>query len=387
MTAVTPTITRRRGERAFFVKQQLKAKPNKASAALPRATLKIYRDGSVIKHELQTAEDIIRHKDEAGLRWFNIDGSHQQHALVAAIGEAFGFHELAMEDVRNRNQRAKLDRFDDGTASPHLFVVARIPDAGDPGETEQISIFFRENLVVTIQESPGGDCLSQARENCARAVKTGSLSASLLAAEIIDAAVMDYMAHLPGPEEVIEALSEQIGSGSTDDLVHKFHRFRIEALHLLRDLRPLEDVLRELSGPSDDSLITPRARAKFKDGLDHQRRAVDTLNHLAEEAKELMNLTLAMASHKMNEVMQVLTIVSALLIPPTLIAGVYGMNFEHMPELRWQFGYIGAVVAMFAVSSFQVWLFVRNGWWINPFRMRRDREKRLRASDTAHRSP
>lgn len=387
MTLPLPSATSRNDGREFFIKQPLRAKPNKVSTAPPRATLKVYAAGTVTKHDVRTADDIERFKNEPGLRWFNIDGSNEQQELVAAVGAVFGFHELAMEDVRNRNQRAKLDRFDDGTSHPHLFVVARIPDAGDPGETEQISIFFRENLVVTIQESPGGDCLSQAREICARAVKTGSLSASLLAAEIIDAAVMDYMAHLPGPEEVIESLSETIGNGSTDDLVHKFHRFRIEALHLLRDLRPLEDVLRELSSPSDEPLITPQARAKFKDGLDHQRRAVDTLNHLAEESKELMNLTLAMASHKMNEIMQVLTIVSALLIPPTLIAGVYGMNFEHMPELRWQFGYGGAVGAMLAVSAFQVWLFVRNGWWINPLRVPRKRGKRISETNATHRSP
>ena len=114
--------------------------------------------------------------------------------------------------------------------------------------------------------------------------------------------------------------------------------------------------------------VSAPARAKFKDALDHQQRAVDTLNHLADESKELMNLTLAMASHKMNEVMQVLTIVSALLIPPTLIAGVYGMNFQHMPELGWRFGYLGAALAMIGVSALQIWLFVRNGWWINPFK-------------------
>jgi magnesium transporter len=70
----------------------------------------------------------------------------------------------------------------------------------------------------------------------------------------------------------------------------------------------------------------------------------------------------------MNEVMQVLTIISAIFIPPTLIAGIYGMNFQHMPELGWKFGYGGAILVMIAISAFQIWLFVRNGWWINPFK-------------------
>ncbi len=362
--------------RLFFNKKTVPPKIRKRSDAAPAAAAKVYRDGQCEVHKEPSAETIARLHAEPGLLWLNIDGSHivdvngveQPSPWLEAIGELFHFHALAMEDVRNRKQRAKLDRFDDGSSLPHLFIVARIPDGSDPGETEQISIFLREDLVVTIQESPGGDCLSHARTVARGAAQRGILSASLLVAEILDAAVMDYMAHLPGPENVIEELGNTIRTEKTDILVHKFHHFRIEALHLLRDLRPLEAVLTVLATTTDDPLLRPAARAKFKDALDHQQRAVDTLDHLADESKELMNLTLAMASHKMNEVMQVLTIVSALLIPPTLIAGVYGMNFQHMPELGWRFGYGGAILAMTAVSAFQIWLFVRNGWWINPFK-------------------
>ena len=362
--------------RLFFNKKTAPPKIRKRSEAAPTAAAKVYRDGQCEVHKEPSAETLARLHAEPGLLWLNIDGSHvvdangdeQPSHWIQAIGEMFRFHALAMEDVRNRKQRAKLDRFDDGSSLPHLFIVARIPDASDPGETEQISIFLREDLVVTIQESPGGDCLNHARAVARSAAAKGTLSASLLVAEILDAAVMDYMAHLPGPESEIERLGNTIGTAKTNKLVHKFHHFRIEALHLLRDLRPLEAVLTDLATTTDDPLLKPAARAKFKDALDHQQRAVDTLDHLADESKELMNLTLAMASHKMNEIMQVLTIVSALLIPPTLIAGVYGMNFQHMPELGWRFGYLWVILGMIAVSAFQIWIFVRNGWWINPLK-------------------
>lgn len=378
LASKTPATATTEG-RLFFNKKTVPPKIRKRSEAAPAAAAKVYRDGGCEVYKEPSAETIARLHAEPGLLWLNIDGSHvvdangadQPSHWIQAIGEMFRFHALAMEDVRNRKQRAKLDRFDDGSSLPHLFIVARIPDASDPGETEQISIFLREDLVVTIQESPGGDCLSHARTVARGAAQRGTLSASLLVAEILDAAVMDYMAHLPGPEIEIERLGNTIRTEKTDSLVHKFHHFRIEALHLLRDLRPLEAVLTDLATTTDDPLLKPAARAKFKDALDHQQRAVDTLDHLADESKELMNLTLAMASHKMNEVMQVLTIVSALLIPPTLIAGVYGMNFEHMPELRWRLGYGGAILAMTAVSALQIWVFVRNGWWINPLRQSR----------------
>lgn len=384
MTIEITTAEAKSEGREFFVKRPIEPKPLKQSAAPPKATVKIYHNGVVSKFDLRTSEDVHAHKDAEGLRWFNIDGSHHQRDLVHELGVVFGFHELAMEDVRNRNQRAKFDKFDDGSSEPHLFVVARIPDAGDPGETEQISIFFRENLVVTIQESPGGDCLIQARRNAVRAAKAGTLSAGLLAAEIIDASVMDYIAHLDGPEEEIERLRKGIGTGTTDELVRKFHRFRNEALHLLRDIRPLEDVLYHLAF-TEERFVGPAARSKFKDALDHQRRAVDTLNHLAEESKELMNLALAMASHKMNEVMQVLTVVSAIFIPISFFAGVWGMNFQHMPELSLRFAYGGAILVFLSITAIQLYLFWRNDWLVLP-RLLAEREPHfMKQHKAAHR--
>lgn len=373
VTSKAPAAATTEG-RLFFNKKPVQPKIRKRSATAPTATAKVYRDGQCEVHKEPSSETIARLHAEPGLLWLNIDGSHivdangveQPSPWLHAIGEMFHFHALAMEDVRNRKQRAKLDRFDDGSSPPHLFIVSRIPDASDPGETEQISIFLREDLVVTIQEAPGGDCLSHAREVARSAAEKGTLSASLLVAEILDAAVMDYMAHLPGPENVIEELGNTIGTAKTDGLVYKFHHFRIEALHLLRDLRPLESVLTVLATTTDDPLLKPAARAKFKDALDHQQRAVDTLDHLADESKELMNLTLAMASHKMNEVMQVLTVISAIFIPPTLIAGIYGMNFQHMPELAWRHGYFYVLMFIACITCIQLGRFWWNDWLVLP---------------------
>ena len=366
MTEPTRSPASARRGRKFFIKQTRLADAA-PTARTGNASLKRYADGAVTVLPIGSPAELEAHLTAGGLFWLNIDGSDVEATLIAALGRIFGFHALAIEDVKNRKQRAKLDRFDDGTCIPHLFIVARIPDPSSPGATEQLSVFIRENLVVTIQASPGGDCLDPARTRAGLLAERSALTAGLLAAEVLDTAVMDYMNHLSGPADKIDELSEKIGTGATDDLIHDFHEFRSEALHLLRDLRPLEDVLNQLAF-NDYPFVSAPARAKFKDALDHQQRAVDTLNHLADESKELMNLTLAMASHKMNEVMQVLTIVSALLIPPTLIAGVYGMNFQHMPELGWRFGYLGAALAMIGVSALQIWLFVRNGWWINPFK-------------------
>lgn len=375
MTERTSTSASARRGRQFFIKPALSsdaARPMQAG----NARLKRYADGAVTVFSIGSPAELESHLRAGDLCWLNIDGSDVEATLIAALGRIFGFHQLAIEDVKNQKQRAKLDRFDDGTCIPHLFIVARIPDPSSPGATEQLSVFIRENLVVTIQASPGGDCLDPARARACLLSERGVLTAGLLAAEVLDTAVMDYMHHLPGPEDKIDELSAKIGTGATDDLIKEFHGFRSEALHLLRDLRPLEDVLNQLAF-TDYPFVSAPARAKFKDALDHQRRAIDTINHLADESKELMNLTLAMASHKMNEVMQVLTIVSALLIPPTLVAGVYGMNFDreasfwNMPELGWQHGYLFAIGLMLLVAGIQIWLFVQNGWWVNPLQFKK----------------
>lgn len=369
----SPTAAAGRG-RKFFIKPVRQADAAGA-ARTGNARLKRYADGTVTAVTIGSPAELEAQLTAGALLWLNIDGAEVEATLIASLGRIFGFHALAIEDVKNRKQRAKLDRFDDGTCTPHLFIVARIPDPSNPGATEQLSVFVRDNLVVTIQAAPGGDCLDPARARACLLAERGVLTAGLLAAEVLDTAVMDYMHHLPGPEEKIDELSGKIGTGATDDLIQDFHAFRSEALHLLRDLRPLEDVLNQLAF-NEYPFVSAPARAKFKDALDHQQRAVDTINHLAEESKELMNLTLAMASHKMNEVMQVLTIVSALLIPPTLVAGVYGMNFDreasfwNMPELGWQHGYLFALGLMVVLAGIQVWLFVRNGWWVNPLRFK-----------------
>lgn len=383
-----PTLTGRK----FFVRQPPHPKQAVTGARLEiEHGIPLVPDGSRVFN----ASMLETLQPERGLIWINIDGSAEHDALIKEVGERFGFHELALIDVVNARQRAKFDRFGDGCAVPHLFVVARIPDPSDPGETEQLSIFIRENLVVTIQSRPGGDCLDSARESAREHATRGRLSAGLLAAEILDAAVMDYAHHLTAPEEQVELLEREIPNDMTNVLIQAFHDFRMEALHLLRDLRPLEEVLSDLIA-EDTGLITPPSKAKFKDALDHQRRTLDRLSHLAEESKELMNLTLAMASHKMNEAMQVLTVISALLIPPTFIAGVYGMNFDHdagwwnMPELHFRFGYAGAVTFMAGIFALQVWLLVRNGWWVNPlgFKKRPTLSKLLVQLKTAtHRSP
>ena len=367
-TTTAPPIGRR-----YFNKSKLHDDARKVCSQLPKAELTIFGRGSKGVREPADAAMIAALATENRLVWLNIDGSHvpketicdTEHDWLAMMADVFGFHKLAVQDVRNRRQRAKLDRFNDGSCPPHLFVVVRIPDANHPGETEQLSLFLRDNLVVTVQEAPGGDCFSKRMQGIEAASLRGELTAGLLAAELLDAAVMDYTDHLHGPEEEIEKFRARIEHTATDTLIDDFHQFRGEALHLLRDLRPLQDVLNQLAF-NDYPFVSPPARAKFKDALDHQQRAVDTLDHLADESKELMNLTLAMASHKMNEVMQVLTIISAIFIPPTLIAGIYGMNFQHMPELAWQHGYFYVLMVIACITAVQLGMFWWKDWLVLP---------------------
>jgi len=367
-TTTAPPLGRR-----YFNKSKLHDDARKVCSQLPKAELTIFGRGSKGVREPADAAMIAALATENRLVWLNIDGSHvpketicdTEHDWLAMMADVFGFHNLAVQDVRNRRQRAKLDRFNDGSCPPHLFVVVRIPDATHPGETEQLSLFLRDNLVVTVQEAPGGDCFSKRMQGIEAASLRGELTAGLLAAELLDAAVMDYMDHLHGPEEEIEKFRARIEHTATDTLIDDFHQFRGEALHLLRDLRPLQDVLNQLAF-NDYPFVSPPARAKFKDALDHQQRAVDTLDHLADESKELMNLALAMASHKMNEVMQVLTIVSAIFIPISFFAGMWGMNFEHMPELKLRFAYGGALAVFLAITGLQLYFFWRNDWLVLP---------------------
>ena len=297
--------------------------------------------------------------DRWPVTWVNVDGLGDQ-ATIERIGKIFGLHPLAMEDIVNVHQRAKLDEYGE-----HLFIVARMLTYGDELETEQLSIVLGKGFVVTFQERPG-DVLDPVRAR----IRSGSIrrtASDYLAYALIDAVVDHYFPLLESYGEHLEKLEETVVSDANDDALASIHRVKHELLEVRRAVWPQREALARLYR-EPLVLISEETRLYLRDCYDHSVQVIDLLETFREMGGALLDVYLSRASNRLNEVMKVLTIFASVFIPLTFLTGLYGMNFDpdasplNMPELRWRFGYPYALGLMTATTAATLAFFRHKGW-------------------------
>lgn len=315
-------------------------------------------------HEASIASsELSNWLDDTGTVWMNIDGC-QTPEMMADIGRVLNLHELALEDASNFRQRAKVDDYDD-----YMFIVLRMIDSQNFCETEQLSIFLGAHYVLTVQERPGGDCLGHVRDRLRkRQGQLRSQGADYLMYAIVDAVVDEYFPVVEKLGEQIEHLEDRILDGRRlRTAPMRIHRVKRHTQTIRRAVWPLRDSINVLCRDTHP-LITEHTRLYLRDCYDHAIRALDLIETYRELCHDLLDIYLSTVNTKMNEVMKVLTIITALFIPPTLIAGIYGMNFDpdrsplNMPELRWYFGYPMSLLLMGAVSGLLAYYLHLRGW-------------------------
>lgn len=295
------------------------------------------------------------------LTWINLDTSPNPN-VVKDFAEIFALHELAAEDVFHGQQRVKVDDY-----GQHLFIVLRMISEVESQCTEQLSLFVGSDFVISFQESPG-DCLSSVRERIRRdAGRIRRSGSDYLTYAIIDACVDGYFPVLEKLGDHIDLLEDEIL-----DTSHKFtpamiHELKRELLLLRRAVWPLRELASTLSRDKLH-LISDDTRIYLRDCLDHSVRLIDLVETYRELVHDLMDMYLSRVNNRMNEIMKVMTIITTLFIPPTFIAGVYGMNFNpksgpfNMPELEWPFGYFFSLGLMLVlVVGLTIYLY-RRGW-------------------------
>jgi magnesium transporter len=281
---------------------------------------------------------------------------------IRRLGEIFHLHPLALEDVVNTHQRAKVEDY-----GQYLFIVARMITGGDELDAEQLSLFLGGNFVLTFQEKPG-DCLDPVRRRL-RQRRGGmrQLGPDYLAYALLDAVVDAYFPVLEQYGEALDALDEQISTRPAPDTIVRTHQLRSDLLLLRRAIWPLRDHVGELLRDSSP-LISKETRVFLRDCYDHTLQIVDLVETGRQMCSDLREYYLSAVNNRMSEVMKVLTIMATIFIPLSFIAGVYGMNFDptvspwNMPELGWPLGYPLALALMAAVAGVQLWYFWRRGW-------------------------
>jgi magnesium transporter len=296
--------------------------------------------------------------------WVNVDGLGDEAAL-RHLGQLFNLHPLALEDVVSLRQRSKVDDYE-----TNLYTAMRMLYLQD-GKlfSEQISFFLGSNFVLTFQENEG-DCLDAVRE---RIRKKGGLvctmNADYLLYSLIDAIVDAYFPLLESYDTRLDDMEEVILKHPDSSSVALLFEVKRDLMTLRRTLWPVREMASTLVN-SASPLITQATRVYLRYCQDHAVRLLDLAETCRELDSSLMDFYLSTISNRMNEIMKVLTIISTIFIPLTFIAGVYGMNFKHMPELETRSGYFIVLGLMAFLGLGMFGLFVHRGW-LSPKRKNR----------------
>jgi magnesium transporter len=320
-------------------------------------TLISYGPDHFEQHPIERPDDVLPCLHQQKVTWLNVDGVGDA-AAIRRIGEIFGLHRLALEDVVHVNQRPKVDDFES-----HLYIVARMIDRsnGQLG-TEQLSMFLGKDFVLTFQERPG-DCLDairlRAKEKRGRIRDVG---ADYLAYAILDAVVDEYFPVIELEGDRLEELETEVLERPRPGTATRVHKIKRDLLILRRAIWPLREAVNALQRGTTP-LVTNDTRIYLRDCYDHAIQILDLIEIYRELCTGVLEMYMTSISHHMNEIMKVLTIISTIFIPLTFIVGLYGMNFHHMPELDEWWGY-PAVLAVMAVVAGAMILYFRNKGWL-----------------------
>ncbi len=321
-----------------------------------RSTRLTVADPAVIKEYLKTHT----------VSWIDVLGLGNTATWEALI-PIFNLHRMLVEDVVNVPQRPKVEDYQDQLLIIAIMVVL---DPNGAGFTkEQVSLVLGKNYLLTVQEEPEQDCFHNVRkriESDRGIIRTQG--ADYLAYCLLDAIVDGFFPVLEYYGELIEALEDEVITSPDRSTLAKIYQVRRELLTIRRAIWPQRDAINSLIRDGSD-LISSEVQIYLRDCYDHTVQVMDMVETYRELATGLMDVYLSAVSNRMNEIMKFLTVVSAIFIPLTFVAGVYGMNFDrekspfNMPELGWYWGYPLCLALMITIAGGLIFLFWKRGWF------------------------
>lgn len=292
------------------------------------------------------------------IKWINVDGINRLD-IIEAIGKAYGIHPLTQEDIVHVDSRPKFEEY-----SRYVASILQMLYYDNGVRYEHLSIVLFEDTVISFQEPCGGDAFdvirTRLRECKGRVRKMGP---DYLAYALIDAVVDHYFYVIEELGEKIELLDEDILNNiHMNGIMHRIHELKREVLLTRKLIWPAREMILNMMR-SDTELINETNSIYLRDVHDHINRVTETVDQYRETLNNIMEVHLANNANKMNEVMKALTVISAIFIPVTFIAGVYGMNFKFMPELETKYGYWITIGFMLSLMIGMGIFFKRKKWW------------------------
>ncbi|SFE06727.1 magnesium/cobalt transporter CorA [Nitrosomonas sp. Nm166] len=318
-----------------------------------------YNADILIQHKIHSITELRQLKNAELITWVNIDGLSDVK-VVEAIGQELNIHPLVLEDILSTHQRPKLEEYDD-----FLYLVIKgisiNPEKNFGLQYEQISILLLAKYVITFKEK-ADDTLepiySHLQTTNGRLRQLGS---DYLAYVILDTVVDEYFFVEDRLDEILDPLEDNILFNSSKEMLETVQQIRRSLISMKRNISPLRELLATILR-TDMPLLQERTLRYYGDVYDHVLRVTDSLESYRERISAMHDIYLSSISNKLNETMKILTIFASIFIPLTFIAGIYGMNFEYMPELKWRWAYPAVWVIFIMVGAGLLIFFKRKKW-------------------------
>lgn len=309
--------------------------------------------------QIITVEQLEAYRKTDSLTWVMIEGLSDVN-MIQTIGDAFGIHQLVLEDILNTHQRAKFEEYDN-----HLYIVLKClqPQSSEFDVSyEQISLLVLDNFVFTFKEKQDElfSPLQQRLRNPGSRLR--SLGSDYLTYAILDIIVDQNFVLIDSLDDVISELEDQLLQAElNNETLNTIQKLKREVISIRRHISPLREMIAGMLR-SESPLINEKTHIYLRDVYDHSIRVIESIESYREILTGLLDIYISNVSNKMNEVMKVLTVFASIFIPLTFLAGIYGMNFEYMPELKWKWAYPVLWIAFILIPLVLLVYFKRRKW-------------------------
>ena len=321
-------------------------------------TLFDYDANKLVELQQASIQECLAYMATPGVTWINICGIDDTQT-IEMVGRYFGLHPLLLEDITSRGQRSKLDDYKDT-----IYIVVKMltyNNEKQETEDEQVSLVLGKNFVISFLESQNNIFAPVYERLRPSNSRIRQRDADFLCYTLIDCLVDNYFLTLEKVDQKLENLEEEVVKSPSPKTLQKIQHTRRELTLLRKSVWPMREVIsnfRRIETP----LIQESTKLYIHDVYDHTIQAIDTIESFRDIASGMLDIYQSNMTQRMNEIMKVLTVVSTLFVPLTFIASIYGMNFDHMPELHWEYGYYEVLGLMAALTVFMLYFFKRKGW-------------------------
>jgi magnesium transporter len=326
--------------------------------AVTRMSVIDYSKTHLLERQIESLEEILEFRDSDSTTWVIVEGLRDV-GIIEKIGLQFGIHPLVLEDILNTHQRPKLEEYDN-----YLYIVLK--SLRPETETfsvnyEQISLVVMENFVFTFKEKTDDllQPIMQRIRNSKGRIK--SQGADYLTYAILDTVVDQNFVLIDALDEMVTTLEDELYSHPTQETLKKIQRIKREVISIRKHVSPVRELMAGLLR-SESGLIHADTHIYLRDVSDHTIRVIESVESHRDILSSLVEIYISTVSNRMNEVMKVLTVFASIFIPLTFLTGIYGMNFEFMPELSWRWAYPVLWVVFISISVGLLVYFKRRKW-------------------------